>query len=105
MLLSLLSCNRSHCGLFWRNIKEISPSYKWITRVLETLSEAKELVENSDMEKMQCTSLNGYHLISTEVDYGGVKQRWIVIFSEKAFAREKKIETEKGKANSKEEEE
>jgi transposase len=73
-----------------RNIKEISPSYRWITRVPETLSEAKELVENSDMEKMRSTSLDGYHLFSTEVDYGGVKQRWIVVFSEKGYAREKK---------------
>ncbi|MDI6886928.1 MAG: IS1634 family transposase, partial [archaeon] len=53
--------------------KEISPSYKWITRVPETLSEAKELIENSDQEKMRSTSLNGYHLFSTEVEYGGVK--------------------------------
>jgi transposase len=73
-----------------KNIKEISPSYKWITRVPETLSEAKELIENSDLEKMRSTSLDGYHLFSTEVDYGGVKQRWIVVFSEKGYAREKK---------------
>lgn len=85
-----------------RNIKEISPSYKWITRVPETLSEAKELIENSDIEKMRSTSLDGYRLFSTEVEYGGTKQRWIVVFSEKAFAREKKtlgkkIEKEKEK--------
>ncbi len=85
-----------------KNIKEISPSYKWITRVPETLSEAKELIENSDLEKMRSTSLNGYRLFSTEVEYGGVKQRWIVVFSEKAFMREKKtlekkIEKEKEK--------
>ena len=40
--------------------------------------------------KMKSTSLNGYHLFSTEVEYGGVKQRWVVVFSEKAFARETK---------------
>ena len=86
-----------------RNVKEISPCYKWITRVPETLSEAKELIENSDMEKMRRTTLKGYRLVSTEVEYGGVKQRWIVVFSEKAFTREertleKKIEKEKEKA-------
>jgi transposase len=78
-----------------QNIKEISPSYKWITRVPETLSEAKELIENSDLEKMRSTALNGYHLFSTEVEYGGVKQRWIVVFSEKAFMREKRTLEEK----------
>ena len=78
-----------------RNIKEISPSNKWITRVPETLSEAKELIENSDLEKMRSTSLDGYRLFSTEVEDGGVKQRWIVVFSEKAFMREKKTLEEK----------
>ena len=69
-------------------------------RVPETLSEAKEVLENADTEKMKSTSLDGYHLFSTEVEYGGVKQRWVVVFSEKAFAREtktleKKIKKEK----------
>jgi transposase len=73
-----------------KNVKEISSSYKWITRVPETLSEAKKLIENSDPEEMRSTSLDGYHLFSTEVEYGGVMQRWIVVFSEKAFMREKK---------------
>jgi transposase len=85
-----------------KNIKEISPSYKWITRVPETLSEAKEVLENSDMEERRSTTLKGYHLFSTEVEYGGVKQRWIMVFSEKAFMREektleKKIKKEKEK--------
>jgi len=69
-------------------------------RVPETLSEAKEVLENADTKKMKSTYLNGYHLFSTEVEYGGVKQRWIVVFSEKAFEREtktleKKIKKEK----------
>ncbi|MDI6886251.1 MAG: IS1634 family transposase, partial [archaeon] len=72
-----------------RNIKEISSSNKWITRVPETLSEAKEVLESSDMEKMRRTQLSGYHLFRTFVEYGGVKQRWIVVFSEKAFSRER----------------
>lgn len=72
-----------------RDIKEISSSTKWITRAPETLSEAKELIENSDLEDMRSTSLDGYRLFSTGVEYGGVRQRWIVVFSEKAFLREK----------------
>jgi len=78
-----------------KNIKEISSSYKWITRVPETLSEAKEVIENSKSEKRWSTLLNGYHLFGTEAEYGGVKQRWIVVFSEKAFMREKKTLEEK----------
>ena len=87
-------------GYSEKNLREISESYKWIMRVPETLSEAKEVLENADAEKMRSTSLNGYYLFSTEVEYGDVKQRWIVVFSEKAFAREtktleKKIKKEK----------
>ena len=83
-----------------QNLEEISEDYTWITRVPETLSEAKEVLENSDTEKRHSTALNGYRLFSTEVEYGSVKQRWVVVFSEKAFAREtktleRKIEKEK----------
>lgn len=85
-----------------KNLREISESYKWVTRVPETLSEAKEVLENADTEKMRSTPLKGYRLFSIEVKYGGVKQRWVVVFSEKAFAREtktleKKIGVEKEK--------
>ena len=38
--------------------------------------EAKEVLENADMEKMRSTALNGYHIFTTEVEYAGVKQRW-----------------------------
>ena len=84
------------------NHKAISEDYIWITRVPETLTGAKEVLENADMEKMRSISLNGYRIFSTEVEYGGVKQRWVVVFSEKAFAREtktleKKIGEEKEK--------
>ena len=87
-------------GYSEKNLREISESYKWIMRVPETLSEAKEVLENADTEKMRSTTLDGYRLFSTEVEYSGVKQRWIVVFSEKAFAREtktleKKIKKEK----------
>jgi len=83
-----------------KNLGEISADYTWITRVPETLSKAKEVLENADTEKMRSTALRGYRLFSTEVEYGSVKQRWIVVFSEKALVREtktlqKKIEKEK----------
>ena len=45
-------------------------------------------------------SLKGYHLFSLEMVYGDIRQRWILVFSEKAYAREmktlkKQIQTEK----------
>jgi len=90
-------------GYSEKNLKAISEDYTWIMRVPETLSEAKEVLETADTEKMICTTLEGYHLFSVEVEYGSVKQRWVVVFSEKAFVREtktleKKIRVEKEKA-------
>jgi len=75
-------------GYSEKNLREISESYKWIMRVPETLSEAKEVLENADTEKMKSTSLNGYRLFSIEVEYGGVKQR-------ETKTLEKKIKKEK----------
>ena len=60
-------------GYSEKNLREISESYKWIMRVPETLSEVKEVLENADAEKMRSTTLDGYHLFSIEVEYGGVK--------------------------------
>jgi len=59
-------------GYLEKNLREISESYKWIMRVSETLSEAKEVLENADAEKIRSTTLDGYRLFSTEVKYGGV---------------------------------
>ena len=59
-------------GYSEKNLRESSESYKWIMRVPETLSEAKEVLENADAEKMRSTTLDGYHLFSIEVEYGGV---------------------------------
>ena len=54
-----------------KNLGEISECYRWITRVPETLSEAKEVLESADTEKMRSTTLDGYRLFSIEVEYGG----------------------------------
>ena len=66
------------------------------------MSDAKEILRSSDVKNMTKTSLSGYHILSTEVEYADVKQRWIVVFSEKAYAREhntleKRINKEKDK--------
>ena len=58
--------------------------------------------ENADTKKMKSTSLDGYHLFSTEVEYGGVKQRWVVVFSVKAFGRETKTLEKKIKKENRE---
>ncbi len=60
----------------------------WITRVPETLSESKSVVETSD-ESIQWTELeDGYKISAMESNYGGVSQRWLLVFSQKGFNRE-----------------
>lgn len=71
------------------NVQTTSADYKWITRVPETLKDAKRVLEETDIGLLrQCTTLEGYHLHAIETHYAGVPQRWIIVFSEKAYARE-----------------
>lgn len=73
-----------------KNLRAISDDFRWITRVPQTITDVKEVIRNADLEKMKETTLDGYRLFSTQVAYGDVEQRWIVVFSEKAHARETK---------------
>ena len=70
------------------NVKEISPLVKWISRVPETISEAKKLVEETSIEEMSKSSIEGYSYRGYTNSYGGVEQKWLVIFSEKGYDRE-----------------
>ena len=69
--------------------------FLWITRVPETINEAKKLVssEKNDLKLIEIG--NGYSMYPVSSNYGGVEQRWLLIFSEKAAIRE--IETFKRK--------
>jgi transposase len=63
----------------------------WVTRVPETLSEVKALVSQPDHKiSWQPSKIEGYRSSEVESEYGGVKQRWLLVFSEQAFQREKK---------------
>ncbi len=62
VFIQALSGNTSDKNHFREIVKEYGRSL--------TLSEAKEVLENADTEKMKRTTLNGYHLFSTKVEYG-----------------------------------
>lgn len=58
-------------------------------RVPETLAQAKQLVKDTlatDMSEIE----PGYKGKEMECEYAGVKQRWLIVFSEAAQARELK---------------
>lgn len=70
------------------NVKEISPLVKWISRVPETISDAKKLIEETGIEGMSKSSIEGYSYKEYMNSYGGVDQKWLVIFSKEGYDRE-----------------
>ena len=64
--------------------------YLWLTRVPETIKEAKELVEKSDQEINWKVLEKGYKIAPFYSNYGGLKQRWLLVYSEQAYERERK---------------
>lgn len=63
--------------------------YLWLSRVPETISEAKELLEKSDTDIQWVTYEQGYKVAPFSSYYGDIEQRWLLVFSEKAYQREK----------------
>lgn len=62
---------------------------RWLTRVPETLAEAKRLL--AETEPAQLTGLpDGYAYCQVPSDYAGIAQRWLVISSPAAAEREEK---------------
>jgi transposase len=60
----------------------------WTTRVVETISACKTLLEQEDFlwTKLE----EGYAYSEIGSNYGGIKQRWIIVQSEQAYKRELK---------------
>jgi transposase len=71
----------------------------WITRAPEKLKEVNTLVSTPEEDLTWIQLNNGYSYSATTSDYKGVKQRWLLFFSEAAYHREcktldKKIQLE-----------
>jgi len=75
-------------GYSEKSLKEIK-DILWLMRVPETLAEAKRLVKETAQDQM--VELEpGYFGKEVKSEYGGVAQRWIVVFSQAACERELK---------------
>ncbi|KKG87642.1 transposase [Methanosarcina mazei] len=63
------------------NIQNIGTSF-WISRVPATITEAKELLAaNLNLQKLK--SDERYSFYQTFVEYGGIKQKWVLLLSHK----------------------
>ncbi|HLP42602.1 MAG TPA: IS1634 family transposase [Fibrobacteria bacterium] len=71
-------------GLLARN------DYLWTTRVPETIGEARERLSQDDAAISWEEGGGGYKYSETLSVHGNVPQRWLLVHSEKAYAREKK---------------
>jgi transposase len=68
------------------NLEQLS-QIKWVTRVPETLKEARSRIAESKGEEMEEIA-EGYRVRSVCSSYGGITQRWLIVFSEKGYQRE-----------------
>jgi len=66
-----------------------APSLRWLTRVPETVKECRELVGKNDEDILWNDLGNGYKISPTTSSTGGIEQRWLLVYSEKAFERER----------------
>jgi len=64
--------------------------YLWLCRVPETLKEAKILVHTPAEDIDWTVKENGYQIASFTSNYGDIAQRWLLVYSEQAYQREKK---------------
>jgi transposase len=64
--------------------------YLWLTRVPETVAEAREWVSRPDGDIAWQAGEDGHKYAETLSVYGNVPQRWLLVYSEQGYAREKK---------------
>ena len=85
---SIMVCDSA---LYGQENLQLIQHLKWITRVPMTIKKAKELVQNieveevkdEDKEKRSDLNLESYTWKEENVTYGGIKQTWLIVLSEK----------------------
>ena len=68
-------------------LKELS-EIQWVTRVPEIIKEAREAIRSIDKKKMEDAEIPGYRYQEMTSMYAGIRQRWVVVYSQQAYERE-----------------
>ena len=63
---------------------------RWLTRVPETIKASKNLIEQKDSSFSWEMLDKGYKITEQSSEHGGIKQRWLLVYSEQAYKREQK---------------
>jgi transposase len=58
----------------------------WLSRVPENMKISKALLHQAEVEWVELEA--GYKMHAVEQEYGGIKQRWALMYSEQAYIRE-----------------
>ena len=69
------------------NLQTLSAT-RWISRVPGTIKAVQQLYQAISPQQMESASQEGYLYMEVGNWYGGVKQRWLVVFSQAAYKRE-----------------
>lgn len=76
-------------GYTEETLKHCGDTVRWISRVPETLKESKAVV-NAQYAAADWKPLReGYEYIALESNYGEIAQRWLLVFSQEAYKRER----------------
>lgn len=77
-------------ALFSKENLQSLAELSWLTRVPQSVKEAKRLLSELDEGDFEASSVPGYRIAERQVSYGGILQRWLVIASDDAKARSSK---------------
>jgi len=72
-----------------KNIQKYQYELNWISRVPETIKFAQSIVEEFAPSELKKDD-KGYCYQAHDVNYGDVDQRWLIVYSQKAYEREAK---------------
>jgi transposase len=75
-------------ALYSQDMLQALLSIGWISRVPETIQDARDLLPRIEPAEMLPSAQQGYRDREIASQYGGVPQRWLVVFSQQAYARE-----------------
>ena len=73
-------------GYTQKTITDCGETIKWISRVPDTLSESKRAIESTYETWLPLGE--GYEYVPLSSNYGGIEQRWLLVYSQEAFDRE-----------------
>ena len=80
----------SDSALYTENNLQLMSSSLWLSRVPLSLKQAKELVNSVSEKDLKKSTIEGYSWLEVESHYGGIKQRWLLVESQKRKESDKR---------------